>query len=397
MSSFGIKRCRLSGEEMEVPELPSNIILDVLSRLPVKTLSKFKCVSKLWCQYISDVYFYRLHHSRSVQRPFSLLLHAELPPRVYESLCYYRIEVDATVHLSSIDDQGQVMNNFTKEIKVDAETRCVTLLHCQNGDLVCIASGLRIYICNPSTQEFCELPEPSPFFAHTTYIGFGYLPSTKEYKVVRLFHKPPNGDVDLNCEVLTISSTSCSPWRLLEDTCPFSTIDKPAFVNGSLHWAIYPAFRFQGEHMISFDLQAEKFSFLPAPYCVHENKKRIIDLTIFRLVEVGGNLWLGAYVDDGCMLDLWVMSDWNEFLWVKEHTIDLTTMGNGCVTVAAPISFKNHEEILIETVVRDRGRQLVYYNLRTKTFTKEPAPITELCYYTDSFFSLGNALGSKAE
>ncbi|KAI3951233.1 hypothetical protein MKW92_050425, partial [Papaver armeniacum] len=41
------------------------VLCDILSRLPVKSLMRFKCVSKSWCSLIKDPYFIDLHFSRS--------------------------------------------------------------------------------------------------------------------------------------------------------------------------------------------------------------------------------------------------------------------------------------------------------------------------------------------
>ncbi|KAL7218794.1 hypothetical protein ACSBR2_011958 [Camellia fascicularis] len=52
-------------------ELPCQIILEILSRLPIKTLFLCQLVSKHWLSLISDPHFVNLHLSRS---PVSLLL-----------------------------------------------------------------------------------------------------------------------------------------------------------------------------------------------------------------------------------------------------------------------------------------------------------------------------------
>lgn len=45
------------------------IVVDVLSRLPVKSLLRFKSVSKEWQSIITDPKFVSLHLNRSTQRP----------------------------------------------------------------------------------------------------------------------------------------------------------------------------------------------------------------------------------------------------------------------------------------------------------------------------------------
>ncbi|GKE47711.1 F-box domain containing protein, partial [Tanacetum coccineum] len=56
-------------------ELPLDAIFDILSRLPAKSLARFRCVSKPWCAYIDDDYFGILHGERAVE---------ELTPIMYD-------------------------------------------------------------------------------------------------------------------------------------------------------------------------------------------------------------------------------------------------------------------------------------------------------------------------
>ena len=53
-------------------DLPLNVMVDILSRLPVKTISHCKCVCKKWQFLVSESYFFKLHISRS---PPSLIIH----------------------------------------------------------------------------------------------------------------------------------------------------------------------------------------------------------------------------------------------------------------------------------------------------------------------------------
>lgn len=49
-------------------ELPEDIILDILLRLPVKSIGRFQCACKSWRATISDQSFIRAHLERTASR-----------------------------------------------------------------------------------------------------------------------------------------------------------------------------------------------------------------------------------------------------------------------------------------------------------------------------------------
>ncbi|PIA50944.1 hypothetical protein AQUCO_01100040v1 [Aquilegia coerulea] len=49
---------------IQFDHIPKEIIYDILSRLPVETLSQCRFVSKDWYNFINDLFFVNLHHSR---------------------------------------------------------------------------------------------------------------------------------------------------------------------------------------------------------------------------------------------------------------------------------------------------------------------------------------------
>jgi len=47
--------------------IPAEIITDILSKLPVKTLKRFRCVSKSWCKETESPYFINMHLQKLTQ------------------------------------------------------------------------------------------------------------------------------------------------------------------------------------------------------------------------------------------------------------------------------------------------------------------------------------------
>ncbi|CAN0878282.1 F-box protein At4g19940 [Linum grandiflorum] len=141
--------------DVQIPDLPLDIVIDILSRLPVKTLMRFKCVSKNWNQIICDSpYLVSLHLMRSKQAPNRIIC------------CYQAVDSQAnqlgtttTVLLSSPDEPP-----FLVECN-----HHVTVL-CSSGDL-----GLFLVsndpppehqcdyaLWNPATRQIKHVPVPPP-------------------------------------------------------------------------------------------------------------------------------------------------------------------------------------------------------------------------------------------
>ncbi|CAN6816846.1 unnamed protein product, partial [Brassica oleracea var. botrytis] len=54
--------------------IPLDLALEILSRLPAKSIMRYRCVSKLWSSSITLTYFINSFASRSSKQPRSLLL-----------------------------------------------------------------------------------------------------------------------------------------------------------------------------------------------------------------------------------------------------------------------------------------------------------------------------------
>nr|GEV54584.1 zf-CCHC domain-containing protein/DUF4219 domain-containing protein/UBN2 domain-containing protein [Tanacetum cinerariifolium] len=54
--------------------LPSNIIFEILSRMPVKSLVRFRCVSKFWCEYIDSPYFATIQSKQAIEEEPALVM-----------------------------------------------------------------------------------------------------------------------------------------------------------------------------------------------------------------------------------------------------------------------------------------------------------------------------------
>ncbi|XP_026432880.1 putative F-box protein At5g62660 [Papaver somniferum] len=238
------------------------IVSEILSRLPVKSLMRFKCVSKHWLYLIEeDSYFIDLHLTRSKARPSLVYVIPLLSVKdqEYTEIRYMgHDEVFLTADLSLGGIIGRAGIHTMRKTNMFC---CDFILRPING-LMCFVDDHRHAVCiyNISTREaspwiqstlLLEENENHPEFNTqdpqvTSYI-FGYDPTTREHKVLCMWYifvgEVPNcleedGDDDFEvieaCEILTLGDGS---WRRIPEVPPYLHDNLPcAYVNGSMYW-----------------------------------------------------------------------------------------------------------------------------------------------------------------
>ncbi|KAI7752601.1 hypothetical protein M8C21_021820 [Ambrosia artemisiifolia] len=210
--------------------LPENLILDVLSRLPVKTITQCKCVCKKWRHLVSDPYFVDLHLSRS---PPCLMFHQYI---------YYPIKILELVEVEHKVDDDRVTLNHVRSLNLHLSAlgapHQIFEVGSVNG-LICLYDiGDATYLFNPVLEEYIILPKVLP---HVSTLGYGFgVSMAGDYKVIRVCVRTPlSEEVTLQIEVYTLGTDR---WRSLGPT-PYNIrypglLDSGVFVNGHLYWVI---------------------------------------------------------------------------------------------------------------------------------------------------------------
>lgn len=127
--------------------------------------------------------------------------------------------------------------------------------------------------------------------------------------------------------VLTLGKETES-WREIDPVLPFDsakygTGGRSVCLNGAMHWM-----HRYGDFIVAFDVKDEQFRLIPYPdeYTEGENASELIRPE--RLIEIGGCLALitsegqnaleTKYLAEKQMLELWVLKDYHNHVWVKE-------------------------------------------------------------------------------
>ncbi|KAK9188294.1 hypothetical protein WN944_019695 [Citrus x changshan-huyou] len=161
--------------------LPTDINIDILSRLSVKCLLRFKCVSKSFCSLIDSQEFIKIHLKRSIETNSNLsLILSGTPAPILDSSRYWGGKI-FSAGLDSLN-LGVELDHPFKNCKgrtpiIDSCNGLIPFKNDENG----------IALWNPSTEEHLIL---SKFWGDlkdfTVVDGFGYDAVNDDYKVVRL-------------------------------------------------------------------------------------------------------------------------------------------------------------------------------------------------------------------
>ncbi|KAL3627691.1 hypothetical protein CASFOL_029058 [Castilleja foliolosa] len=270
-------------------ELPEELITIILSKLPVKSLLRFKCVRKSWYSLIKSPNFIHLHLNNSSNHKCIMVRRCSEEQHV---LSFYSRETLADLGI-------QIDTPFP-----DSRIEIVSVSGPCNG-LICISSHYdKMFICNPATREFRSLFVPPSFGCRSGYyietVAFGIDPNSCEYKLVMIgvnyFHEhigpvspdrqddyryygsPPQYDGDREVVVYDFTTDS---WRETGIVFPepFDYSRKSVTLNGAFHWWPIELGNFS---ILSFLISDEVIESIPLPeYYSWEHETRARGLFVF--------------------------------------------------------------------------------------------------------------------
>uniref|UniRef100_A0ACD5WQ34 Uncharacterized protein n=1 Tax=Avena sativa TaxID=4498 RepID=A0ACD5WQ34_AVESA len=320
-------------------ELPEELVLEILVRLPVKSLRRFKCVSKAWRTTISDPSFISSHLKRSASRweqnP-SLLITPHTLDRAVQGQNW------PTTFSSNIRfyqwQQGAPKARLVHGMDFAGEFSSVCVFaHCDG--LVLLPTDTNVYLFNPATRDVLTLPESNrnkrPGII-VLPVGFGRDPRTGLYKVARSFFRsrdPETGMYNMGMEVCTVGGGGAAPcWRETASDQPYPVeawVTTQTTVKGGMYWIIDKRHLKPRPHAIlRFGLEDETFGVTRLPDELDPG-----DDDFFHLDVMGGELCLtGSHVGepDEHPLIIWALveddDDAQRSLWEQRYRINVTDL-----------------------------------------------------------------------
>ncbi|KAL7610157.1 hypothetical protein Lser_V15G11461 [Lactuca serriola] len=250
--------------------LCEELMVEILTRLPPKSLLRFRSVSKSLCSCIDTCInspdFIRMHTCRSPQR--ILLTH-----RVKRTLKYKRYRNAAFCTLHAKEQLPLPLSLCTTPVvlprrKATPHGSCNGILLLSDAVYGCGNGNGVISLWNPSIMRQLTLPDcPLRRCSGGMAIGLGFDPITDDNKVVSI---PAYG----NTRILKSSfvyAMKTGAWHPIDSPMPlyFKVLSRARYLNGVLHWVVE---RYSTDsnyiklgYIMTFDLSSHVFGMLDLP------------------------------------------------------------------------------------------------------------------------------------
>ncbi|KAL1533739.1 F-box protein-like protein [Salvia divinorum] len=352
--------------------LPSELTTDILSRLPLRSISISKCVCKPWLNLLQSDDFVK-----SIMKT---------PPALARLIPMTRNSTQCTIFGFKDEDKADVeshdlhLHALTDFDIPHGNSASIYRARQTNGLLLLYSSVERhIYVCNPITRQYIELCCPVEYISiYVLSLGFGVSKISGQYKVVCInaFGSDP----------YSVYTLGTGTWRRVE-TGPASgcKFDFHACVecSGNLHWIVYDSVKMSW--ICAFDLETECFSIFSAP-------------TVDGLaVDVKLNVWRDYLCLSYTLVDkvvIWLMKEYQvEESWTIKYQISTIDFDWNTMNIYPIKIFKNGDVLMYP---EEMG--FIYYSNKTRTNrlvgmltdTTSEDDIASFMIYTPSLFSLKN-------
>ncbi|KAL9858216.1 F-box only protein 12 [Arabidopsis thaliana] len=292
--------------------IPIDLIYEILSRLPAKSVARCRCVSKRWRSILRHQVFTELFLTRSNARPRLLIgvqqdgewsfLSTPQPQNRHESSSLVVAAADFHTKFSSGKSRHQC-------------TYASGLIYFKKMFIPKEDEDAKRVLCDPLTGQYVILPE---LRVGGSYSYLGFDPIDKEFKVLFMDTCDFIASKDEDHYILTLGTGELK-WRKIQ--CPFT--HEPFWericINGVLYYSAYYSDSNGRSHLIAcFDVRSEKFNFIAT-------KHRYDQLINYKGKLCGINLEYARHVGGfPVKLSMWVLEDVEKPEWSK-HVYSLWT------------------------------------------------------------------------
>ncbi|XP_059670652.1 F-box/kelch-repeat protein At3g23880-like [Cornus florida] len=323
--------------------LSVELIIEILLRLPVKSLLRYRCVCKKWYCLVQNSHFHEKHHHHNHHSARLLVLHYNYTTDKYSFALF--------------PDETLASEPFIYHDVNDLQMPGNPSVFGPFNGILGLWVRDRLALWNPATREFKPLPVPNPnlppdFSAYCYFFGFGLDPVTNYYKVVWIRYFWDDKDDNPYDPIVVVVYNLCTgSWRLFElDSSQCDFIQDSlcnTYTKGVYYWMTIRNGKIY--KILTFDMSNEIFRNIKAPPDIPESLcshlSMYIDSIALLLYEVNA---IEKY------FDIWIKKD--EDCWTKQFTI------GPFLDVARPLGFWKNNEFFVEL----KTSKLALYNPDTQ-------------------------------
>jgi molecular chaperone HtpG len=257
--------------------IPEDLAFSVLSKLPLKSLKRFGCVSKTWSLLFQIPNFLSKFRNNCISIPHSYYNDTSL---LLHQVVYNNHDNIPVFSLHSLFGE-RFENRFKLDFPNPFQQENPSFYILGSGSItgiLCLYQRNKVVLWNPTTDEFKVIP-PSSAESVATYWsaiaqlhGFGYDHVTDDYKIIRYvcyFERTDEirlpsevqwGEIDYE-PLWEIYSLRCNSWRKIDVDIPTDwevCSEQRLFMGGICHWCSRCKNNGEDQHfLVSFDLTNE--------------------------------------------------------------------------------------------------------------------------------------------
>ncbi|VVA96421.1 unnamed protein product [Arabis nemorensis] len=216
-----VKRSRVKRRDEEGDEnLYENLIIEILIKLPLKSVARPIPVSKLWYYTIRGKCFKDLFWTRSLTRPCFLIA--------------FRCDEDWFFHTASHEPQSSLHSTtstiLNKDHRISQPIR----------GLICALKASKMVICNPCTGQVAALPNVKIWRRSiSTFLGYDSVEHVHKILCMTVLNVSQDHEAVVSEEhqVLTLGDQK-KRWRKIECQHPHCPATKGLFINGVIYYVV---------------------------------------------------------------------------------------------------------------------------------------------------------------
>ncbi|CAL9027355.1 unnamed protein product [Prunus brigantina] len=309
----GLEKTRAKGNEKPtLMDLPNDILLDVLTRLPIKSLCHIRSVSKTSLSIVDNPFFAKLRLLNPVVEGPQLMLLTQTSSFIPSRRSRFALQSF---------NKGE--HDFTKSKYRYAQILCSLRSYKVDfvfSNLFCFKGMGKCVLVNPLEGEVLDLELPSNDLVRAYYYrkwyGMGFDGITRTHKIVCIVKSQYAFQRYVFVAYVYTLDIRSSSWREIHSVpqCNFSSKSVSAY--GDMHWLIYRDIGGRlPNRIISFDFEKDEFFGIPYP-----NSSQGFVHGMNHLLNVRGCL---AIMSSGiASLQIWMLKNYEKKEWELDYKID---------------------------------------------------------------------------